>query len=1070
MKKYGFAFLVFAIALTLILVACNPAKGIDGIDGKDGINGKDGKDGHSPVVSIVDGYWTIDGADTRVKAVGENGATPTISISEDGYWVIDGQVSEIPAIGHDGKDGNDGLSAYQVAVNNGYEGTEQEWLASLRGQDGANGQDGATPTLTIDFNGYWVINGIPTQTIAEGTNGHSPIVAIENGYWTIDGVNTGVVAEGTNGMSAYQIAVNYGYEGTEQEWLASLHGQDGENGQDGTTPTIAINQGGYWVINGQVSDIIARGSNGTDGANGHSPVIAISGGYWTIDGVGTGVVAEGTNGTNGISAYQVAVKNGYTGSEQQWLQSLHGQDGSNGTDGENGENGENGMSIYELYVQIYGYEGTEQEWLDDVLNGTLGVYTTHTIDLDYNGYANGTPTSLTVVDGRTATLPSPVREGYDFLGWYTGEGVNDGQWTNTLLVCNDMELIARWQQQTVNVRYEDKDGVLLSEQTVAYGEDSIAPAAPNVASYVFSHWDGATTAHKADVTLRPVYVAQRYTVTYDTDGGNEIAAASYLFTETPAKPLNPQKSGWVFDVWVIGDTDEVYSFDAPFAEDTTLRARWSDTVKIYTASDLVAIGDNLTSNYTLANNIDLDGAEWTPLGAFSGVLDGDGHKIVNFRMTVANSNLAFVQTNNGTIRNITFEDVLVNQTSVSSNTAVVACANNGTLDTVHVKDATVSYSTSSKTNNDKIGGLAATNGTNGNILHCSIEEQLTINHNWTNSSSKTEYLYAGGAVATNSGMLADAVVTLNATSKIIAKSNADGYHIYINYSLGGLCGVNHFEGTVVSAHSNTFISHSSNTILEGRGSTAYPWGYTYSYSYVGGAIGINEGNASKLLTTGTMTCNATGTSSGYGNQYWGGAIGRLEAGTAKTLYSDVSIIGTNANVNGNVGGVIGYTDNSTSASNIWYDGNVVGTKLKDCGGICGYNQGTITNVYCTGKMTSSGCTRSGLVVGGNTTSGYIGKYIIAKKDFSGNGIGNNEGTANKCYIVTDENKEAIYNEDFLYGENILSSNVWGVCEGLSVYLKAFADHEHDYGDTPETEDRYCTIPGCGYAVKGVEEE
>ena len=63
----------------------------------------------------------------------------------------------------------------------------------------------------------------------------------------------------SNGLSAYEIAVEHGFQGTEEEWLESLRGQDGkdgqdgqdgEDGQDGTTPTIEISEDGYWVING----------------------------------------------------------------------------------------------------------------------------------------------------------------------------------------------------------------------------------------------------------------------------------------------------------------------------------------------------------------------------------------------------------------------------------------------------------------------------------------------------------------------------------------------------------------------------------------------------------------------------------------------------------------------------------------------------------------------------------------------------------------------------------------------------------------------------------------------------
>jgi hypothetical protein len=69
--------------------------------------------------------------------------------------------------------------------------------------------------------------------------------------------------------------------------------------------------------------------------------------------------ADGTDGTDGDSAYEIAVSNGFTGSETEWLDSLNGTDG---TDGD---------SAYEIAVSN-GFTGSETEWLDS-LNGTDGT-------------------------------------------------------------------------------------------------------------------------------------------------------------------------------------------------------------------------------------------------------------------------------------------------------------------------------------------------------------------------------------------------------------------------------------------------------------------------------------------------------------------------------------------------------------------------------------------------------------------------------------------------------------------------------------------------------------------------
>ena len=114
-----------------------------------------------------------------------------------------------------------GKSAYDLAVEIGYEGTLDKWLESLKG---------------------------------------------------------------SNGKSAYELAVEKGYSGTIEEWLESLNGtdgkdgSDGENGKDGITPILGIDSEGYWTIdmgNGVQrlkdaigADVKAIGQDGTDGKDG----------------------------------------------------------------------------------------------------------------------------------------------------------------------------------------------------------------------------------------------------------------------------------------------------------------------------------------------------------------------------------------------------------------------------------------------------------------------------------------------------------------------------------------------------------------------------------------------------------------------------------------------------------------------------------------------------------------------------------------------------------------------------------------------------------------------------------
>ena len=70
-----------------------------------------------------------------------------------------------------------------------------------------------------------------------------------------------------------------------------------------------------------------------------------------------------TNGENGKSAYEIAVDNGFEGTEAEWLESLKGEDGSNGTNGSNGKDGEDGYDLED--VISYYLENNPGSTVDD---------------------------------------------------------------------------------------------------------------------------------------------------------------------------------------------------------------------------------------------------------------------------------------------------------------------------------------------------------------------------------------------------------------------------------------------------------------------------------------------------------------------------------------------------------------------------------------------------------------------------------------------------------------------------------------------------------------------------------
>ena len=113
-----------------------------------------------------DAQWYNNGKIAGVKGdkgdTGDDGYSPIASVSKSGKVTtisVRDKTGATTANVNDGEDGQDGKSAYEVAVDEGFVGTESEWLASLKGDDGAtgangqNGTDGVSPVANVTKTG-----------------------------------------------------------------------------------------------------------------------------------------------------------------------------------------------------------------------------------------------------------------------------------------------------------------------------------------------------------------------------------------------------------------------------------------------------------------------------------------------------------------------------------------------------------------------------------------------------------------------------------------------------------------------------------------------------------------------------------------------------------------------------------------------------------------------------------------------------------------------------------------------------------------------------------------------------
>ena len=177
------------------------------------------EDGVTPIPPTPDLYTQLlKKLDEKAAGLqnGKDGFSPKVKAEQMESGVVitivdaDGETSATLHHGANGEKGTDGKSAYQIAVEQGYQGSESDWLSSLKGDKGNTG--------------------------AKGNPGQ----------------------DGADGKSAYAIAVEHGYEDSEEKWLLSLKGEKGDPGDRG--------------LQGVPGEKGEKGDAGVAGKDGFSPI------------------------------------------------------------------------------------------------------------------------------------------------------------------------------------------------------------------------------------------------------------------------------------------------------------------------------------------------------------------------------------------------------------------------------------------------------------------------------------------------------------------------------------------------------------------------------------------------------------------------------------------------------------------------------------------------------------------------------------------------------------------------------------------------------------------------------
>lgn len=599
------------------------------------------------------------------------------------------------------------------------------------------------------------------------------------------------------------------------------------------------------------------------------------------------------------------------------------------------------------------------KWMsEEDVNGGVKIEI-HTVTLNANG---GTLPGESIINAQTYStlnLPTPTKEGHVFIGWYVGEGVNESLFTSSSLVTSDLTLNAKWAKADYTVTFVDYYGNVIKRDTVKYGEAANAPTVPRIAELClrFDSWDTDISAVTSDMTVKALYVIDSYTITYVTNNTQTIPAASYFFDEIPATPHSPELAGHYFIGWYLDEefTTE-YKFDAPLTSNITLYAYFNEGIPISTLDELLAIPQYSVKNYFLKNDIDCDGAVINAtILDFAGTLDGEGHKIHNFVFQpTAAANTGLFATNGGTIKNITFDNFSYKLTSTDINNDVgfVVGKNSGTVENVHITNASLSYTLVSNGNITSYYGVIC--GENdGEVNGCSVTASTLYlesqTNSWWNSGTKYSYLYGGALVGLNDGSIQDSEVDISTTIYNRNNCSSDYYSGNQSYMLlGGLASIN--NGNIKSSDADLTVSGSTNN-------------YRTMEASIGGFVCKNKADIEGCSASAKITLN---------DKYsWVSAAGFAEnSGTINNSYANVEITNSANNTNSRFGGFVSYNTGGVNKCYATGDMNV-GAATQGKGGFAGYNNGNITASFAAVNITATDSSLYGPFVGNPDTASII---------------------------------------------------------------------------------------------------
>ena len=146
------------------------------------------------------------------------------------------------------------------------------------------------------------------------------------------------------------------------------------------------------------------------------------------------------------------------------------------------------------------------------------------------------------------------------------------KWNFADAVATDLTLTAKWQINRYTITFDTAGGSEVAPITQDYGTTITAPANPAKTGYTFAGWDreSPTTMPAENITLTARWQVNQYTITFKPENGGQDIVIKQDYGTAITAPANPTKTGYTFAGW-----DKTIPTTMP-AGDMTITARWTE--------------------------------------------------------------------------------------------------------------------------------------------------------------------------------------------------------------------------------------------------------------------------------------------------------------------------------------------------------------------------------------------------------------------------------------------------------------------------------------------------------------